>query len=198
MDTQKSIHMFIKGAMVLGCIMSATVEAMMTYSNKTINEPIEATGGLTGIKLTAPSIKAGGPTTLKNSTIGDATINGSLTSYKTTFSDAVIVDGNVTDRGSTFESVLGVNVGTGGSITLSDTKTKDIIVHIKHPEGIKEIKDEELEKLVKKAELTAQVTLQGKTVVDGSITFTGGKGNVTTAPTAKVTGRIVQEKEMVE
>lgn len=199
MDTQKSINMFIKGAIVLGCIISLTIEAMVvkgfaTYSNKTINEPIEATKGITGIKLTAPSIKAGGPTTLKNSSIGDATIKGSLTSDKTTFSGPVTVEGNVIDRGSTFESTLDVTVGSGGSISLRDTKTKNIVVHLKQHEGIAMIKkDVELEKQVKKAKLTANVTLQGKTEVDGSITFTGGEGNVTTAPTAKITGTIVHE-----
>ena len=192
----------ITGLTILACtgvvqLDAKTVFGPATYSDKSVKESLKIMGPLTADKFTAQEeVKVHGPATLKDSTIHSIEIMGPLTAKNTTFASFVTAQGNVTAQGSTFKELLETS-GNSVLVELEDTQAKDITVNVQET-GTKKTKGGYISSFFyssKKDEEGTRVVLKGNTVVDGTITFVGGKGKVIIEGNAKHTGTVIGAKE---
>jgi cytoskeletal protein CcmA (bactofilin family) len=118
--------------------------------------------------------------TFRNITITDdhKSLIGDVEAQAALFNGSLLITGNLDARDSVFKSNITVN----GAVTLSQTHTKSITVINK----------------TESPSTSAQVKLQGRTVVDGDIRFEGEEGTVFISPEALITGKVVHGSLIIQ
>lgn len=172
------------------------IAAIVFCSSAFADDPCQSASGpygpmTCGVGITS-SISANGPVTLKDTIVKQAAqVNGTMDAEKGIFNQ-LTVNGDVKLKDSRVQGLTDINgqlqaINTtfqdtiqlsANSASLADSQTADITI------------DDSGDGIVSPQVLT----ITGKSVVDGDITFTAKDGIVKLAATAKITGKVIGGK----
>ena len=154
-----------------------SVSGIATYNNHKIDKTLRVHGSLTGTKLETQNVEVYGTTKLEDSTIkGRSVLRGSLEAKTSHFNQPLEVNGEIVADGAVFDK----SVTATGNINLHNSTAHDIFI-------------DDSKRWTK-----AKVILTGSTIVNGSITFASGKGEVRLQDNAKISGKVVSGQLVIK